>query len=190
MRASTFLRTFTLLVLVLLLGISAVSAASVEEKRDSVRKMADETLNRLYSLHPSAREAVENAAGYAVFSITDAKLVFLGGGGGKGIAVDNANGEETFMKAADVQLGLGLGVKRFQVVFVFETNKAFADFTNKGWELGGQGTAAATDSVSGASLEGAVTAGKNVWMYQMTDKGLEVSLTVRGIRYYRDSDLN
>lgn len=94
------------------------------------------------------------------------------------------------MKATSVQLGFGLGIKRFQAVFVFETDEAFTDFTNNGWKIGGQGTIAATDSVSGASLEGAVSAGKNVWMYQMTDKGLEVSLTIRGIRYYRDSELN
>ena len=190
MRKRIFLRFFILSLLSLFMTVSLVSAASVEDKRNSVRKMADTTLNKLYDIHPSSRAAVENAAGYAVFNITDAKLVFLGGGGGKGLAVNNVTGQETFMKTAAVQLGLGLGVKRVQVVFVFETEKAFADFTNKGWEVGGQGTIAATDSVNGASLEGAVSAGKNVWMYQMTDKGLEISLTVRGIRYYRDGDLN
>lgn len=177
-------------VLVVLITISLASAATVEERRDSIRKMADVTLGKLYSIHPSAKEAVENAEGYAIFSITDAKIVFLGGGGGKGIAVNNITGAETFMKAGDIQVGLGLGIKKFEVVFVFETEKAFTDFTNKGWEVGGQGTVAATDSVSGGSLEGAVSAGKNIWMYQMTDKGLEVSLTIRGIRYYRDSELN
>lgn len=190
MRKRIFLGFFILSLLSLFMTVSVVSAASVEDKRNSVRKMADTTLNKLYDIHPSSRAAVENAAGYAVFNITDAKLVFLGGGGGKGLAVNNVTGQETFMKTAAVQLGLGLGVKRVQVVFVFETEKAFADFTNKGWEVGGQGTIAATDSVNGASLEGAVSAGKNVWMYQMTDKGLEISLTVRGIRYYRDGDLN
>ena len=190
MRTRTLLRIFTMSLLVLLMTISAVSAASVEEKRDAIRTMANETLDKLYDIHPSSRVAVENAAGYAVFSITDAKIVFLGGGGGKGLAVNNDTGAETFMKAGDIQVGLGLGIKKFEVVFVFETEQALTDFTNKGWKVGGQGTAAATDGVSGGSLEGAVPGGKNVWMYQMTDKGLEISLTVRGIRYYKDSELN
>lgn len=190
MRIRTVLRAFTMSVLIVLMAISAVSAASVAEKRDDVRRMANETLSKLYDIHPSSRAAVEDAAGYAVFRITDAKVVFLGGGGGKGLAVNNATGEETFMKAGDIQVGLGLGIKKFNVVFVFETEQAFADFANKGWKIDGQGTLAATDSVSGGSLEGAVSAGKNVWMYQMTDKGLEVSLTIRGIRYYKDSELN
>jgi len=170
--------------------ISVVNAASVTEKRNSIRTMSHETLAKLYDIHPSARSAVENAAGYAVFTISDVKIVFFGGGGGKGLAVNNHNGHETFMKTGDIQLGLGLGIKKFDVVFVFESRKAFNDFINNGWDVGGQATVAATDSVNGGSLQGAVSAGNDVWMYQMTDKGLEVSLTVRGIRYYKDSELN
>lgn len=192
MNMKAFIRTFTMVALVLMVTVSAASAASAEEKRHSIRTMTDKTLGKLYGIHPSSRAAVESAAGYAVFSITDAKIVFLGGGGGKGMAVNNSTGEETFMKVGNVQVGFGLGIKKFEVVFVFETDEALAEFTEKdnGWSVGGQGTLAATDSVNGASFEGAVSAGKNVWMYQMTDKGLEISLTVRGIRYYKDSDLN
>lgn len=190
MRVQNWFKIFTLAALMTALSISAVSAASVAEKRASIRNMANETLEKLYDIHPSARGAISHASGYAVFQITDAKIVFLGGGGGKGLAVNNATGEEIFMKTGNVQIGLGLGVKRFHVVFVFETPEAFEEFSTKGWDVGGQGTVAATDGVSGDSLSGAVSAGKNVWMYQMTDKGLEISLTVRGIRYYRDSDLN
>lgn len=94
------------------------------------------------------------------------------------------------MKTGAVQVGLGLGVKKYNVLFVFETEKALADFADSGWDLGGQATIAATDSVNGDSLEGAVSAGPDTWMYQLTDKGLEASLTVRGIRYFRDKDLN
>jgi hypothetical protein len=56
--------------------------------------------------------------------------------------------------------------------------------------LGGQATLAATDSVAGGSLQGAVAVSPDIWMYQLTDKGLEASITVRGIRYYKDKDLN
>ena len=190
MRPSILAKTLALLMIVLMATVSVASAASVSEKRSSVRNTAKKTLNRLYSIHPSAREAVKNAAGYAVFSISDFKLVFLGGGGGKGLAVNNATRKETFMKTGDVQVGLGLGLKSYQVVFVFETNEAYENFVNNGWDVGGQATVAATDSVSGGSLQGAISVGHDVWMYQMTDKGLEASLTVGGIRYYKDSELN
>jgi len=190
MRRKTFIKTFIVLTALLAMTASIVSAASVEERRDSIRNSANQTLDRLYSLHPSARDAVENASGYAVFSISDVKIVFFGGGGGKGLAVNNNTGKEIFMKTGDVQIGLGLGIKKFDVVFVFESEKAWTNFVNNGWDVGGQATVAATDSVSGGSLQGAVSAGQDIWMYQMTDKGLEVSLTIRGIRYYKDSELN
>lgn len=47
-----------------------------------------------------------------------------------------------------------------------------------------------TDSVNGESLQGAIPVSQDVWMYQVTDKGLEISATVRGIRYLKDSKLN
>lgn len=190
MRMNTFIRTFTLLTILLVMTIGVVSAASVEEKRQKIREATAETLNEVYNAQPKSRAAVANAAGYAAFTITDAKLVFFGGGGGKGMAVNNRTGEEIFMGADAVQVGFGLGVKKYDVLFVFGTEKAFADFGNNGWDVGGQATIAATDSVNGDSLEGAISVGPDVWMYQMTDKGLEVSATVRGIHYFRIKELN
>lgn len=185
-----FMKVFTTLMLMVSLTISVASAASVEEKRAEIRTTKSQTLDKLYNIHPTAQQAVESAAGYAVFSITDVKVVLLGGGGGKGIAVNNSTQQEIFMKTGDVQVGFGLGVKKFNVILVFETQEAFDNFIDKGWVVDGQATVAATDSVNGGALQGAVSAGKDVWMYQLTDKGLEASLTIRGIRYYKDSDLN
>jgi len=190
MRLKMFMRAFVISLLMMSMMAAVVSAASVEEKRQSIRNTTNETLNEIYNAQPKARDVVANAAGYAAFSITDVKLGFLGGGGGKGMAVNNSTGQEIFMKTGAVQIGLGLGVKKYKVLFVFKTEKALADFADSGWELGGQATIAATDSVNGDSLEGAVSVGPDTWMYQLTDKGLEASLTVRGIRYFKDKDLN
>ena len=190
MRLNTFAKSFTTLVMLMIMTISVVSAASLEEKRESVRKMSNETLHTLYDLQPSSRGAIEGAAGYAVFSISDIKFVFLGGGAGKGLAFNNNTQQEIFMKTTEAQVGFGLGIKKAKVIFVFGSEKAFADFGKEGWQIGGQATAAATDNVNGGSLQGAVTVAPDVWMYQMTDKGLEASLTIRGIRYYKDSKLN
>lgn len=185
-----FVKSFTILAMLMIMTISVVSAASVEEKRESLRKMSNETLHTLYSHQPSTRAAIEGAAGYAVFSISDIKFAFLGGGGGRGLAVNNNTQEEVFMKTSEAAVGFGLGIKKYQVILVFGSEKAFADFGNEGWQVGGQVTAAATDSVAGGSLQGAISVAPDVWMYQMTDKGLEASATIRGIRYYKDSKLN
>jgi len=190
MRLNTFGKSFTILAMLMIMTISVVSAASVGEKRESVRKMSNETLQTLYNLQPSSKTAIEGASGYAVFSISDIKLAFFGGGAGRGLAINNNTQEEVFMKTSEAEVGFGLGVKKYNVVLVFGTDKAFADFGKEGWQVGGQATAAATDSVVGGSLQGAVSVAPDVWMYQMTDKGLEASITIRGIRYYKDSKLN
>ena len=160
------------------------------QKQQEVRKMTSETLNRLYKVQPKAKQAIQNAAGYAVFSNFGMKIFFAGGGSGGGMAVDNKTRNETFMKMVEVQAGLGIGVKKFRVVFVFDTQKALNDFVNSGWEFGGQTTAAAKAGDQGASLAGAISVAPGVWMYQLTDTGLAAEITGKGTKYYKDSDLN
>jgi len=167
-----------------------VKEATVEQKRAAVRQMAKDTLARLYHAKPSAKTAIAKSAGYAVFSNVGAKILLAGGGKGKGIAVDTKTKKETFMKMGEVQIGLGFGVKKFQLVWVFETQKAFADFIDAGWEFGGQSSAAAKTSDKGGSLQGAVQVADGVWVYQLTEKGLALELTAKSTKYSVDKDLN
>ena len=177
--------------LIMLLGfsLSVASAASQEEKRQHIRNISNKTLLKLYSLQPAARSYVENAAGYAVFGNWGVKLVFIGGGTGKGMAVNNSNNHEVFMDMITGTAGFGLGAKTYNVVFIFENEKAWHDFTTNGWQFGGQVTAAATDSVSGAAYQGAFSVSPGVWMYELTDKGLALEITLKGAKYSKN-DLN
>ncbi len=190
MRPNTLIKTFTMLMMLFLMTASVASAASVQDKRDSIRKMKTETLQKLYTVHPTAEGAIQQAYGYAVFSNSDIQLGLIGGGGGNGLGIINDTGGEVFMNTVEGSVGIGLGIKNYMLVFVFETKKSFDEFTSNGWEWGGQATAAATDSVAGDSAQGAVSVGPGVWVYQMTDKGLELTATIRGIRYYKNNDLN
>ena len=168
---------------------SVANAATVEEKKQSVRNAVEATLEMLYTHQPQAKEAVESHAGYAVFNNIGTKIFVTGGGKGKGMAVNNRDKSETFMKMVELQVGLGFGIKEFSVIFVFETEDALNTFVNQGWEFGGQATLAATDSVSGGALAGAVSVSDGVWMYQITKKGLAAEITAKGTRYYKDGDL-
>ena len=152
--------------------------------------MANNGLKRLYKANPGAQSAVKAAAGYAVFSDTGVKIFLAGSGKGHGIAVNNRSKKETFMKLLELQAGLGFGVKKFTLVFVFDTEKAFDKFVESGWEFGGQSTAAAKTGSKGGSMAGAVSVSEGVWVYQMTDKGLALELTVKGSKFYKDDDLN
>jgi lipid-binding SYLF domain-containing protein len=165
-------------------------AASKDESRAEVRKAAQQALAALYKAQPSARKAVESAAGYAAFSNFGMKILVAGGGSGKGIAVNNKTKATTYMKMAEIQAGLGFGVKKFQLVWVFETEKALNDFVNSGWELGAQATAAAKAGDKGAAFQGAVAIAPGVWLYQLTGDALALELTAKGTKYYKDSDLN
>ena len=164
--------------------------ASKAEGQAEVRKAAQSALAALYKAQPSARKAVESAAGYAAFSNFGMKILVAGGGSGEGIAVNNKTKATTYMKMAEIQAGLGFGIKKFQLIWVFETEKALNDFVNSGWEFGGQATAAAKSGDQGGAYQGAVAVAPGIWIYQITDKGLALELTAKGTKYYKDSDLN
>jgi len=173
-----------------LLSALTIIAKSKEEKQAEARKKADATLQKLYKAKPSAQAAVRSAAGYAVFNSGGAKILVAGAGRGSGIAVDKATQKVTYMKMREIQAGLGMGVKKFSTVFVFETKDALEKFINSGWEFGGQSTAAAKTGDGGGSLQGAVSISPGVWMYQLTDKGLALELTGKGTKYFKDDELN
>lgn len=174
------------------IGIGKTDAEKAEEARaarDEARRTASETLAQLYAAKPEARAVVENADGYAVFSNFGMKFLVTGTATGRGLAVDSA-GTETFMRMAEVQAGLGFGVKKFRQVFVFETPEAYRQFIDQGFELSGQAQVAAKADERGRSRGGAVSVSPGVWVYQLTDKGVVAELTVKGTKYYRDKDLD
>ena len=160
------------------------------KEQNEIRTNTQKILQRLYKAQPAAKSAVAQATGYAVFSNTGVKILFAGSGKGKGIAVNNKTRKETFMKMVELQAGLGMGVKKFSVIFVFDNDKVLDGFINSGWEFGGQATAAATTGDKGGSMAGATSVSDGVWMYQMTDKGLAAEITAKSTKYYKDDDLN
>ena len=116
----SFRRTWCLIAAALLCALSMTAQTAdseVENKQQEIRKMAQDTLQTLYKADPRAKSAVENAAGYAVFSNLGVKILVAGSGNGRGIAVNHKTKQEIFMKMLEVQAGLGMGVKKFRVIF-------------------------------------------------------------------------
>ena len=172
------------------LALVTFAADDVAKQQKQIRSMVQETLQRLYKAEPKTRAAIKHAYGYAVFSDLGVKILFGGTGNGKGIAVNNRTKHEVFMKMIEIQAGLGMGVDKFRVVFVFDNERAFNDFVNKGWEFGGQSTFAAKNGDQGGAMAGAVAVSDGVWMYQLTDKGLAAEISATGTKYYKDDELN
>ena len=172
------------------LPMTASAASKADDARADIRSTTSETLNTLYKTQPSARNVIAKSAGYAVFSNFGMKIFLAGGGSGKGMAVNNKTKAPTYMKMVEVQAGLGMGVKKFRLVWVFENKSDFDAFVNSGWELGAQAGATAKTGDKGGGIEGAVSIKPGVYLYQITDDGLAAELTAKGTKYYKDDDLN
>lgn len=169
---------------------AAFAKKSKAEEQAEVREAAQSALDALYKTQPSARKAVESAVGYAAFSNFGMKILVAGSGTGKGLAVNNRTKQQTYMKMAEIQAGLGFGVKKFKLIWIFATQEALDKFVNSGWEVGAQATAAAKSGDKGDAYQGAVAISPDVYLYQVSDKGLALELTAKGTKYYKDDDLN
>jgi lipid-binding SYLF domain-containing protein len=182
----------TVVMAVVLVGVSSgkVLAADKAEQQADIRAMADKVLTKLYAQQPQAKGLVEGAVGYAVFSDRGFKVMFLGGGRGKGLAVDNATKEETFMDMIELQPGLGLGVEKFDLVLVFETAAAFEDFLGEGWAFATTSIAEAKKGTKGGALDHWTVISDGVQLIQINEAGLIVGISITGAKYSKDKDLN
>ena len=178
------------LAVILLASGLATGKDSPDQQRDKTRKMAAQTLKDLYKLEPTSEAAIQKAAGYAVFNNMGTNLLLLSTARGAGMAVNSQSKQETFMKMISAGAGLGLGVKDYRVIFVFENGKALAQFIDSGWSGSAQSDAAAKAGKSGAAYSGAVEVNPGVWVYQITKNGVALQLTLQGTKYYKDDDLN
>lgn len=183
-------RLVSILVVILLSVGLAISKDSPDKKREKTRNMAGQTLKDLYKLQPTARQLIQKSSGYAVFDNMGANLLLLSTARGSGIAVHSKTKKETFMKMVSAGAGLGLGVKDYRVVFVFENDEAFNRFLDSGWSGSAQADAAAKVGKSGAAYSGAAEVSPGVWVYQITKNGLALQVTLQGTKYYKDDDLN
>jgi lipid-binding SYLF domain-containing protein len=166
------------------------SPADIAAARQEVQGAVQSALSALYAIQPSARRDIERASGYAAFSTFGMKLMIAGGTTGKGMAVNNRTGTQTYMKMLQVQGGLGFGVSKNQLIFVFTSEQALSNFINTGWEFGGQANLSAMAAGEGGMFTGAAQVSPGVYLYQITETGLNATLTVSGTKFFVDSDLN
>ena len=178
------------LAVTLLAGSTARAKETKEQKRDAIQKMATDTLNNLYQIHPAALADVQKSAGYAVFDNMGVHLLLVSTARGSGVAVNSKTKQDTYMKMISAGAGLGVGVKDYRVVFVFENQNALQHFLDSGWEGSAQADAAAKTSKEGDAYSGAAQIAPGVWVYQITKEGLALQVTLQGTKYYKDDSLN
>jgi len=163
---------------------------TIAQQKQEILKKNEEILQRLYQAQPKAKELIEKSVGYATFSNFGMKILIAGGGTGSGVVTNKSGNKTIYMNMAEVQAGIGLGIKSFQNIFIFQTETALNDFVNSGWTFGGQVTAAAKYEKNGDAYQDASVVAPGVLMYQLTDSGIAAEITGKGTKYYKDSDLN
>ena len=161
-----------------------------EAKRAELRKMASDTLAQLYKAKPEAKAKIESAAGYGVFSNFGLTIGFVGGAGGKGVVHDNASKKYAYMNMGQAQAGLGLGAAKYRAVFVFKDAKTLHTFVDKGWELGGESGGVAKAGKSGGADTTGSSVHQGIEIYQLSENGALIAVTVAGTKYWKDGDLN
>ncbi|MDC1210898.1 YSC84-related protein [Porticoccaceae bacterium] len=185
-------KLFFSLSIALLMSVSACSNSptkSAVEKRQIIVDMRNQVLQDLYKIKPDVKAQIGNAEGYAVFSNANINLIFASVGAGHGVVRDNQSGKNTFMKMGEAGLGLGIGLKDFRAVFVFHSRDALSQFVEDGWAFGVNADAAAKASEKGAAVGGEATF-DNITVYQLTESGLALQATVKGTKFWQDSELN
>ena len=179
----------SLVIVMVLSGCATTSAPMKHEKRQALIDMRQEVLGDLYKIKPAAKEQVAHAPGYAVFSNANVNVVLASFSGGQGVVKDNKSGRNTFMNMGEIGIGFGLGVKDFRAVFIFHERDTMNRFVNSGWEFGAHADAAAKAGSKGGAVGGEILL-DGITIYQLTESGLALQATVKGTKYWKDTELN
>jgi lipid-binding SYLF domain-containing protein len=156
-----------------------------ESKRMKIDETAQETLNTLFATSPKAENLYEISYGWAVFD--NLKLAFgFSGGGGNGVAKVRESGEKTYMQMGTAGIGIGLGINKYQVVFLFQDSRTFRNFVETGWQA--DATASAVAGQTGAEAKTDFSNGLAI--YQITDTGLMAHADIAGTKYWKNNKLN
>ena len=186
-RVGAFLAAFALLVPVTLLAADDTGedwkSLKADSKRAKINETADAALDEVMNKNWKAQELFETAYGWAVFD--NLKIAFLISGGGSD-AIEKGSGKRTYMKMGTAGIGLGLGGQAYQVVFLFQDEKTFFNFVEKGWKADASAQAAAGED--GANATTGFVNGVAVW--QITDSGLMALADIAGTKYWKNKKLN
>jgi lipid-binding SYLF domain-containing protein len=156
-----------------------------ESKRAKINAEAKASLDEVLAKSKNAGSLHGKAYGWAAF---DNLKIAIGwsGGGGNGVAVNKGSGARTYMKMGTVGVGFGLGAQKYQVVFLFQDEKTFRNFVDKGWQA--DATAQAAAGTAGAGAQTGFVNG--IAIYQLNDAGLMASADIAGTKYWKNKKLN
>lgn len=188
-KAQRFPALASLCLIALWLSGCAAPGQTRDDQRQYIDRTERQVLNELYAQKPDLRGDLARAPGYAVFSNVNVNLLFASASTGYGVAINNRTHERTYMKMGELGVGLGLGVKDFRALFLFDSPEVMQRFIDKGWSFGGQADAAAKAQDKGAAFGKEVVA-DGMRVYQLTESGIALQATLKGTKFWKDPELN
>ena len=118
--------------------------AKIVKERAKIDELSEKALANLYEKVPSAERVIENCYAYATLSNTGMKLGIFGDAHGRGLAVNNETGERLYMRMKEMGIGIGLGVKEYDLIFVIGTETAWNSFISGDIKFASSAEAAAS----------------------------------------------
>jgi len=187
-----FVRALPLLVMLfapLLFSLGACSSSSsapsgsAEEKRQ-INAAVNNALPQLYREVPGSRDLAMKAQGVLVFPDVYKAAIGVGGEYGKGELRVGGN-TAGYYSIASGSLGLQLGAEARNIVFMFMTPEALADFrTSSGWQAGARAGVALVKKGSEGSVDTSqINAPVLAFVYGNT--GLMADVSVEGTKISR-----
>jgi lipid-binding SYLF domain-containing protein len=161
-----------------------LTAEEKEAERNARLKLATDGLEKLYKVQPEARQAVEKAAGYAVFDVSAIYAILFVGQKGKGVLFDNKTKKPTYMLSTRAGTGPGIGKQRVYQVFVFKSKGAMDQFILAG------GTGGDVSASVSTGKDGSVRSfNPSIDIYQIPESGMALQASWGGTVYSVDTQL-
>ncbi len=155
-------------------------------RQTEIDRKSQATVDALLESNEGAQSLFEQAAGYAVFTVTKAGGFLVTGAGGTGVVVDKGANNRVYMRMGSGGFGFGLGLQQYDLVIMFEDATRLERFMDGGWDS--SATAHAAAGQEGINLTSSFIDG--VAMFQITDKGLMAIADVSGTRFWVAETLN
>ena len=179
-----------LFILVLMTASTVFAKESPDEQRAKLNEMSEQVLQRIYQKYPSAERVVNDVYAYCTISASSVKFGFLGDDRGRGVAVNNKTGKRIYVKMKEVSVGVSVGAKEYDLVFLIANKEACDNFVSGKIKFASEVSAQASDGVNGDSFSDATLVAKGVWVYQLDKKGLAFELSLKGAKISPYKTLN
>jgi hypothetical protein len=150
-----------------------------DAKRKGLDSMAEDTVAKLIEQDPKIQQELDASPGYFVADMKLTKVPIVGAGGGEGVLIDKASGNNVYLTVGRFDVGGGWGVRVYKVLLITKTQDMLDDIKNGVWEF----QAGAEAAAGSASAEGSTSEiGRPFTVHILSEGGAAATVTARILR--------